>query len=60
MNHLHCLKVLHRDLKLANILIHFPDMTDKADQITTEWLKRVDLNKTKFQIKIADLGFSKI
>jgi len=24
MNHLHSLGVLHRDLKLANILLHFP------------------------------------
>jgi serine/threonine protein kinase len=26
MNHLHSLGVLHRDLKLANILLHFPKM----------------------------------
>lgn len=60
MMHLHSLNVLHRDLKLANILLHFPDMVGKEDDITNEWLKNVDLNNTNYQIKIADLGFSKI
>jgi len=41
--HLHSLHVLHRDLKLANVLIHFPDMDGKEDLITSEWLKEVDL-----------------
>ena len=31
MKHLHNLNVLHRDLKLANILIHFPDMVGKEE-----------------------------
>jgi len=31
MMHLHGLRVLHRDLKLANVLIHFPDMEGKED-----------------------------
>ena len=35
---------LHRDLKLANIFLHFPDMIGKEDQIDKKWLKRVDLN----------------
>ena len=26
MNHLHSVGVLHRDLKLANILLHFPNL----------------------------------
>lgn len=60
MMHLHSLRVLHRDLKLANILLHFPDMVGKEDLINAEWLKKVDLSRTRFVIKIADLGFSKI
>ena len=31
MMHLQKLRVLHRDLKLANILLHFPDMQGKED-----------------------------
>lgn len=58
--YLHGLHVLHRDLKLANILLHFPDMVGREDDITIDWLKNVDLTNTNFQIKIADLGFSKI
>ena len=51
---------MHRDLKLANILIHFPTMVGREKEITSEWLKNVDLLRTKFEIKIGDLGFSKI
>lgn len=43
MIHLHSLRVLHRDLKLANVLLHFPDMVGKEDQINSEWLRNVDL-----------------
>jgi serine/threonine-protein kinase ULK/ATG1 len=60
MMHLHSLHVLHRDLKLANVLLHFPDMDGKEDMINNEWLRTVDLKTVNFQIKIADLGFSKI
>ncbi len=35
-------------------------MLGKENQITTEWLKGVDLEKLPFQIKIADLGFAKM
>lgn len=60
MIHLQSLNVLHRDLKLANVLLHFPDMVGREDEISADWLKNVDLKKSRFQIKIADLGFSKI
>ena len=58
--HLHGLRVVHRDLKLANLLIHFPAMVGNEDQINADWLKKVDLRKMSFFVKIADLGFSKI
>lgn len=55
--------VIHRDLKLQNIMLHFPDMSEKLLQMTKEqkrvYMKNVDLRTTKFQIKIADFGFSK-
>ena len=55
--------VIHRDLKLQNIMLHFPDHTEKLlvmnkDQ-KKQFLKEVDLNKINFEIKIADFGFSK-
>lgn len=62
------MQVMHRDLKLANILVHFPDEDfsprDSLDPIQRimyfqERLKNIDLLKTKVQIKIADLGFAR-
>jgi serine/threonine protein kinase len=55
--------VIHRDLKLQNIMLHFPDMTDKLLAMSKEekrnFLRTVDLTKVNFEIKIADFGFSK-
>ena len=48
--------VMHRDLKLDNILVHFPDRGDKVSQ--TE-LRFMDLEKERFVIKIADLGYAR-
>ena len=49
---------MHRDLKLDNILIHFPDR-DSFTKMTDEDLLKIDLTKEKFVIKIADLGFAR-
>ena len=55
--------VIHRDLKLQNIMIHFPDETERLMQMNKEenrkFLKNVDLTTAKFELKIADFGFSK-
>lgn len=51
-------QVMHRDLKLDNILIHFPDR-DNFAKITQEELKSIDLFKENFVVKIADLGFAR-
>ena len=51
-------QVMHRDLKLDNILIHFPDR-DNNKKITDEELKAIDLSTEKFIVKIADLGFAR-
>lgn len=61
---------MHRDLKLANILVHFPGKTQELVGIlgqpqkkahTDELLKNIDLCASKgcFQVKIADLGFAR-
>ena len=55
--------IIHRDLKLVNIMLHFPGEDDKLLQMTKgerrKFLKNVDLDSTNFEIKIADFGFSK-
>ena len=55
--------VIHRDLKLQNIMLHFPDETENLMRMTREekkkFLRSVDLDNVKFEIKIADFGFSK-
>lgn len=51
------LKVVHRDLKLDNILISFPNLGEK---ITKEELKQIDMATEPFCVKIADLGYSRM
>ena len=60
-------KVMHRDLKLANILVHFPGKDfsfkqmrpDEKAKTVTELFKKMDLLANNIQIKIADLGFAR-
>jgi hypothetical protein len=35
-------------LKLANVLLHFPEMVGKEELITPDWIKKADLRKIKF------------
>ena len=50
-------------MKLANILLHFPDKTE-LDTLTKKqkhtFLRLVDLTKERFQVKISDFGLSTI
>lgn len=61
-------KVMHRDLKLANILVHFPKYDfSKINQLNpsskstamNNLLKTIDLIEADIQVKIADLGFAR-
>ena len=55
--------MIHRDIKLQNIMIDFPDKCDELLTMTKgeriKFLKEVDLLNTKFNIKIADFGYAK-
>jgi serine/threonine protein kinase len=54
--YLYSKRVIHRDVKLENLLIHFPNRPDaKKFDIST-----VDLDKEEFIIKIADFGLSRV
>jgi len=46
---------MHRDMKLDNILVHFPDRPNNV-KINS---KEVDLENERFIIKIADLGYAR-
>ena len=46
---------MHRDLKLDNILIHFPAL----DMLDEDELQNIDLDTEPFIVKIADLGYAR-
>ncbi len=57
------LSVIHRDMKLANIVLHFPDnpeMTRMNRNDKKKFLEKVDFTKINFYAKIADFGLSTI
>ena len=49
-------RVVHRDLKLDNILVHFPRF---KNQVKKRDLRAMNLETEEFTIKICDLGFSR-
>lgn len=55
--------MIHRDIKLQNVMIDFPEKGDELLAMSTgerqKFLKEVDLLNTKFDIKIADFGYAK-
>jgi serine/threonine protein kinase len=53
---MYSIKVVHRDLKLDNILISFPNL---GDSLNKDQLKKINLDTEEFIIKIADLGYSR-
>ena len=57
------LSVIHRDMKLANIVLHFPDRPEMIKMNRTDkkkFLSTVDFTKENFFAKIADFGLSTI
>ena len=55
--------IIHRDLKLANLLLHFPDNPELnmgKPEKKLNFLKTFDIEKIHFEIKIADFGFAHI
>jgi serine/threonine protein kinase len=53
--YLYKMKVIHRDCKLENLLIHFPNR-DSGREIPWD---EIDLDKEEFVIKIADFGYAR-
>ena len=55
------MKVLHRDVKLANILVHFKGADQKLVLQTNKWkeYKRTAKLVGNVEVVIADLGFAK-
>ena len=57
------LNIIHRDMKLANILLHFPEHPELGGMNKIEkrqWLAKLNLKDTKFEAKISDFGLSTI
>ena len=48
-------RVMHRDLKLDNILVHFPNQPNDAEIN----IQTIDLENEPFVVKIADLGYAR-
>lgn len=58
LNHLNKNKAMHRDLKLDNILLNFPDYEEEGS-VPDEYLKNFDPSKDKMEVIIGDLGFAR-
>jgi len=52
---------MHRDLKLDNILVHFPNIKGegKGGSVSKSQLKKINCLEEEFIIKIADLGYAR-
>lgn len=62
MRDISIVNIIHRDLKLANILLHFPneDLLSMPKEARTNFIKKANLKNIAFEVKISDFGFAKI
>lgn len=51
-------KSMHRDLKLDNVLLNFPDY-DEEGSVPDEYLQNFDPTKQRIEVIIGDLGFAR-
>jgi len=57
------LRIIHRDIKLANILMHFPDQPGLLSMPRAEkrvFIESLDICAANFQAKLCDFGLSTI
>eukprot|EP00347_Sterkiella_histriomuscorum_P003162 403365355 len=63
LNDMHNSSIAHRDLKLANVLLEFPDQPDLINfsrEEKQQFLLKFDFSKDNFAVKISDFGFARI
>lgn len=53
---MYAIKVVHRDLKLDNILVSFPNL---GESLSKADIKKINMETEEFVVKIADLGYSR-
>lgn len=58
---MHNVNIIHRDLKLANILLHFPneDLLALNREMRLKFISEANLREVPFEVKISDFGFAK-
>ena len=61
LEHIWSQGIIHRDIKLDNIMVHFPanpEIEHYSHAEKQQWMTKVDLSSVEFQVKISDFGLS--